>query len=108
MTVILTPPSSPQREDVAVANLLDGDVVRLHEFNRALHTRVKIFRKGNQKLGNRRIFVDELKSVDVVIVRMAIVGNVDVVDTDGIAGGVDAVAHGRVLVDASIIMTMPS
>ena len=27
---------------------------------------------------------------------MAIIGNVDVVDAEGIAGGVDAVAHGRV------------
>lgn len=86
----------PQREGVAVANLLDGDAVRLHEFNRALHPRVKIFRKGNQELGDRRVFVDELKSVDVVIVRMAVVGNVDVVDAEGIAGGVDAVAHGCV------------
>ena len=54
------------RDGIAVGNLLDGDVVRLHEFNLAFHPRVEIFRKGNQELVNRRVFVDELKSVDMV------------------------------------------
>lgn len=82
-----------QRHHIAVVNALDGNVMLVHVIGDLLDMEVKIAGKRGDELPDGHLLVDVGESVDVVVVRMAVVGDVDVIHTDGLTGGPDPVVH---------------
>ena len=75
----------------------------VHVIGELLDMEVKIAGERGDELPDGHLFVDVGEAVDVVVARMAVVGDVDVIHADGLAGGLNSVVHLRV--EESIIIT---
>lgn len=82
-----------QRHHIAVVNALDGNVMLVHVIGDLLDVEVKIAGERGDELPDGHLLVDVGEAVDVVVVRMAVVGDVDVIHADGLAGGLNSVVH---------------
>ena len=82
-----------QRHHIAVVNALDGNVMFVHVIGDLLDMEVKIAGERGDELPDGHLLVDVGEAVDVVVVRMAVVGDVDVIHADGLAGGLNSVVH---------------
>lgn len=82
-----------QRHHIAVVNALDGNVMIVHVIGDLLDMEVKIAGERGDELPDGHLLVDVGEAVDVVVVRMAVVGDVDVIHADGLAGGLNSVVH---------------
>lgn len=77
----------------------------VHVIGDLLDVEVKIAGERGDELPDGHLLVDVGEAVDVVVVRMAVVGDVDVIHADGLAGGLNSVVHLLAAVEESIIMT---